>query len=55
MQYFVFVMLALSTLSTEGVRREIILSDVKPSSEVFGELLCHSALPIFNLEFADRF
>lgn len=50
-------MLFLSTISTSNndVRREVTKGDVKASAEVFGELLCHTELPLFNSEWVERF
>lgn len=55
MQNQIFFMLFLSTITTEVFRREITNSQVKPSSQIFGELLCHTELPLFNREWVEQF
>lgn len=50
-------MLFITTLSGDGkeVRREVTAARVRPTSEVFGELLCHYELPLFNNEYVENF
>ena len=55
MQIKVLFLLVVNSFVMADHRREVTNAQVKPASQVFGELMCHQEHPLFQKSFAEDF